>query len=172
MSPGLQGHLMNSQGSNIPHWCWCPKFQSGAKVTVVALGTVLLVAGLVRFANPQWNRWIYVFQAYISPTYEDGIISPPNSFTGTWTMWYRNGQIRERCGYRQGRRHGECVAWSKTGSQQQSQWIYSNGIPLLGSRVYIHQTWKPLREKDYWWGIPITGDTGNLPPVLEGREEK
>lgn len=85
-------------------------------VVAGAAGCVLLVStGMtLRYGNPQWQRLIYIWQAYVSPGYV-GDIPPPADFTGVWKTWYRNGRLRSRVAFRDGVLHGECALWYVNG---------------------------------------------------------
>ena len=79
------------------------------KIYIYLLGIFVIVIGLIsvlHFGNPQWNKYVYMWQAYVFPKYEfvantkysikifehDQI---PNDFTGVWRDYYPNGVLRQ-----------------------------------------------------------------------------
>ena len=81
---------------------------------------------LLRFGNTQWNKNIYMFQAYVWPKYEDGMICPPDDYTGTWVGWHSNRQQWVEMEYRNGKKHGKYVDWYPNG-QKSSSAMYVDG---------------------------------------------
>jgi len=76
---------------------------------LVGIMTIILltVVSVFRFGNPQWNRWIYIFQAYYFPKYKGGFIKPTDNFTGNFRAWYKNGDLYYSQFYLYGKRHGK-----------------------------------------------------------------
>ena len=69
---------------------------------------VLLVAVwlILQFGNPQWNRYVYMYQAYVYPKYEfhqpqdvmKGLVTHdeiPEDYSGEWKDYYANGKLRQ-----------------------------------------------------------------------------
>ena len=73
-------------------------------VAAVGLVAVCLAAlAVLRFGNPQWHRWVFMFQAYVWPRRQP---EPPKGFTGVWRTWYPSGRRMNEVGFRNGREHG------------------------------------------------------------------
>jgi len=61
---------------------------------------VILILCVLSFGNPQWGKWVYVWQAY----YLDKEIESPNSdFTGMWNDWNLKLDFRTEKEYIKGR---------------------------------------------------------------------
>jgi len=87
-------------------------------IGVILLTIFLLIGGLgvLAFGNCQWNRWIYVFQAYYYPKYENGFISPSKKYKGSWNDWYKNGQQKSAEIYDNWNFVGHQVYWYENGN--------------------------------------------------------
>lgn len=93
----------------------------GKKRYLLILATLILVIiSLLVFGNTQWNKYIYIFQAYVYPTYLDGYINPPANFSGTWVMWDKHGNKIVEREFLNGKQHGMETAWEN------------------GKKLYIH----------------------------------
>lgn len=80
----------------------------------VMMGTMLVGLAVLRFGNPQWAKYVYIFQAYVSPAKQP---DPPTNFTGTWITWYKNGQMMNSVTFKNGRIDGRDVAWHPNGQR-------------------------------------------------------
>jgi len=95
-------------------------------ILIINLGTL----AVLRFGNPQWHRWIYVFQCYYWPghklemTIGDNLysspvfynfISPPENYTGKWKLWYKNGGLKESVNFNNGKLNGPSVYYFSSG---------------------------------------------------------
>lgn len=86
---------------------------------------ILLLAGIIfcvlRYGDPQANKYIYMFQAYVLPGgYSEGMIYPHNleeskRYSGIWRMWYRNGSLMEETTFVQGLANGPFRHWHENG---------------------------------------------------------
>ena len=93
------------------------------------------VLALLWLADPQWNRWIYVFQAYVKPGHPAAEIYPPPGYSGTWVTWYRNGRKRSQTPYAYGVLHGRQMDWYDDGS------IFSVSDYKRGRREGKYEHW-------------------------------
>ncbi|MHC4252166.1 MAG: toxin-antitoxin system YwqK family antitoxin [Planctomycetota bacterium] len=59
-----------------------------ASGALIAMAIVMLL--VLRFGNPQMHRWVYQFQAYVSPGWS-GEIPWPGGYSGIWRTWRTNG---------------------------------------------------------------------------------
>jgi hypothetical protein len=73
---------------------------------------VILAILTLRFGNTQWNRWIYVFQAYVWPGREP---EPSSDYCGPWFAWYSNGRIAAEAWTRNGEAEGPFLLWDTEG---------------------------------------------------------
>jgi len=90
------------------YWLWI------SFIVLFASAIVLLV--VLRFGNPQWNRWIYIFQANLHPGHKSGIVPIPKDYTGKWSHWTKNGLLFSTMVLQDGMRHGPFTAWHENGS--------------------------------------------------------
>jgi len=72
-----------------------------AGIILAGLGLSVLI-----FANPQWNKQIYMFQAYVYPVHKRGWIAPPSDYTGQWKVWDPDGKLLITLPYKDGKLHG------------------------------------------------------------------
>ena len=75
------------------------------------LAVLLLTLLVLRLGNPQWHKYVYIFQTYVWPKHHMGKIDPPSNFTGVWTRWHRNGMKQYEGTYRDGKRDGPWILW-------------------------------------------------------------
>ncbi len=100
----------------------------------VLIGVPLCV---LTYGNPQWGKYVYMWQSYVL---DRNLEVLNNYYTGTWTVWdkdgtklhatewlngvrdgthrswYTNGQVYEEIDYANGQRHGEHKQyWRKGG---------------------------------------------------------
>lgn len=111
----------------------------------ISLGVVTL--SLLAFGNCQWNKYFYMFQAYIYPTHIDGYINPPPDFTGTWNMWDKHGNKTVERQFLNGLRNGKETVW-KDGNKLyihhykndkfDGEWIYWN----KDGQMSVTENWK------------------------------
>lgn len=86
----------------------CCRFRRRVLPALLPYLIVFAVLGGLRFGNPQWNRWIFIFQAYVSPGDPNRLLWPPqmraaahscafcfdpDGFTGVWRTWEANGEL-------------------------------------------------------------------------------
>jgi len=83
----------------------------GGVVAVLVLGLVVL-----RFGNPQWSKYIYIFQAYVSPATEEVANRLSTDYTGRAFFWYRDGTKYVEMTYKGGQMHGKYREWCKDGT--------------------------------------------------------
>jgi len=158
-------------------------------IDLACLVAALLVSVpiLLRFGDPQWSRWVYMFQAYVHP---DEPPPPPRGYTGTWRGWHRNGTLAVQVGYRNGESHGQTVSWTDGGVRRLecyyvdgyrcgpwTEWDdtgkvtvrgrYRDGGPWHGC-CYLHdrKAWTAVFREGRPWAGYLWGDWG------EGREER
>lgn len=69
-------------------------------IGVAGIAALLTASLFVVFTwgNPQWSKYIYIWQAYYFPAdgsliSEHGMFFPPKNYTGEYTVWYDNGQM-------------------------------------------------------------------------------
>lgn len=122
-----------------------PKTYAAIGLTVVlALATL----GILRFGNPQWHKYVYIFQCYYWPkhVFKPGVlnssgdpykyeISPPENYSGMWKSWHKNGHLESSGNYILGGKNGQWGYWL-VNSQK-----FMSGNYLKGVR---EGTWK------YW----------------------
>lgn len=147
----------------------------------VILGIVLLaVCGPVVFlslANPQWSRFIYLWQCHIYPKHAEGEIKPPPGFTGTWKTWWRSGRKRAEYQYLNGEYDGTQWCWFPNGQPadvvsfkngkfhgERRQW-YESGQPCSkaffiqgkvdGEATHWHKNGKISRQQYFKNGVPV-----------------
>lgn len=106
-------------------------------IGIVFLVFVLVMLGALRFGNTQWNRWIYIFQAYVTPGYGGGLIKPPVDYSGLWTQWHKNGQKLFEGDFKFGERDGKWTWWHPNG-QKKGEVNYRNAVPY-GKWIYWHK---------------------------------
>jgi len=62
-----------------------PKFPKVYLAIAATLLLALTVLGILRFGNPQWHKFIYIFQAYYWPGYENENIPILDNYFGEWS---------------------------------------------------------------------------------------
>jgi len=95
-----------------------PKVYLAIAATLILALTAL---GILRFGNPQWNKWIYICQCYYWPKGElqrpklaqyygdqvvvpkEHMINPPKNYSGKWITWFKNGKFQTQNDYLNGR---------------------------------------------------------------------
>jgi len=89
-------------------------------ILIINLGTL----AVLRLGNPQWSKFIYIFQCYYWPAdqYEFGsasskyyVIYKPLNFTGTWKTWNKNGRIESEENYLNDLKNGLHRGWYENG---------------------------------------------------------
>lgn len=112
-------------------------FTSAVLITVPGLAALSVLG----FGNPQWNRCIYMFQAFVYPKH-GAYIKPPANFSGTWIMWDRHGEKIGEQDYWNGKRHGRETRWENgrkiyehhyKNDQFDGVWIYWGENDLLSA---------------------------------------
>jgi len=61
---------------------------------------VVTVVCLLSFGNPQWGKWVYMWQAYILS--DNDTVEIPLDYTGNWMVWNENGNIYSVSEYARG----------------------------------------------------------------------
>ena len=84
---------------------------------------------LLTFGNTQWCKWVYIWQAYVYPEHEGGLILPPtdSNYTGQWECWHSNGRKWFSLSARNGKHHGWTREWDRNG-RLVNQEYYENGV--------------------------------------------
>ncbi len=130
-----------------------------------AVPAVVLLGFLVfRYGNPQWHRYIYIFQVHIVPRKYKGNVDRtgvrPKDFTGVWVDWDRQGNKRDETEYRGGVKHGRAIRYRADGSVS---WKGNYERGRLHGKVTKWWWWSPgvkseeihyvhgYREKNTWW---------------------
>lgn len=99
-----------------------------------AFGFVLFVHFiLLSFGNPQWHRWVFMYQVFVIHDHSDRFLVPakqdwlalcsgdapealPSRYTGVWKVWNEDGEIHRYTTYRNGMMHGLDYGWSGSGT--------------------------------------------------------
>ena len=107
------------------------------------------------FGNPQWSRWVYIFQAYVwrwnVPSFSDkSWIAPPVGHTGLWRTWWSNGKLRSEMCLGSGIRNGICREWHENGVMA-SEATYANNI-IYGMLSMWYQSGQPSKQGAYIQG--------------------
>ncbi len=118
--------------------------------TALAVLTILLLLciALLAFGNPQWHRYIYIWQSLGDPNRPDEKM--PANYSGIWKSWFIGGE-RLESEYRNGRLNGKCVYWF---ASRQKKW---------------EDHWKDGRKQGpsiLWWS------NGKLRHVIHYREDQ
>lgn len=109
------------------------KLRLRTKVTILVCAiSVMSLALVLRFGNPQASKYIYIFQAYYSPggrslpfapdTIDLFAIDPPEHYTGIWRQWYENGQLASEAVCENGK-VTRCKSWKNDG-ELYDEWQY------------------------------------------------
>jgi len=102
-------------------------------ILIVNIGTLLAL----RFGDPQWDKIIYVSQAYYWPKYINGKIGFPDKFTGSWKQWHRNGILRSEEIFIEGVKHGTQKYWNEAGEiQEKHEFIFGkqDGLSIIDAK--------------------------------------
>ena len=80
---------------------------------VLCIVTLLLAL----FGNPQWHRFIYVFQEHYATNILGDWVRPKvgSSYTGIWYSWHKDGRLREMTFYRGGVEDGASLTFDDSG---------------------------------------------------------
>ena len=106
---------------------------------LIPVVVVLLILSLFRLGNPQWCRWLYVFQTYVWPKYPDRLILAPDDYTGTWYYWYPNGHRECELHYENGKLHGTFTRWLPSGQKEIVE--HWNNDRRHGPQTYYFPKW-------------------------------
>ena len=90
---------------------------------------VIVFLCLLRFGNPQWNRLIFMFQAYLYPGNLEKVIIPPPGYTGTWRVWSQTGKLVNEWEFVDGKDPGGMTILRHTDGSKAQQGVFRNGIP-------------------------------------------
>ena len=112
---------------------------------------VFVALGLLVFGNPQWNKRVYMFQAFVHPKYNQGRIPPPAEFSGTWITWDEHGNRIVEQQYRDGKLDGKEIHWTTLGNKSAER-EYKNGLLHGKETVWLGNQRK--YEKHYKNGEP------------------
>lgn len=86
---------------------------------------LLICIVLLAFGNPQWNKYIYLFQADYYPKsrqmykinnkdlVSEYAIPPKTNYTGVWSDWEANGKLMRSITYRNGTPHGLSLVYHR-----------------------------------------------------------
>lgn len=55
---------------------------------------IVVIFSFLSFGNPQINKYVYMFQAYVFPKHEGGWIEPELNYKGTWKYWSASGHLK------------------------------------------------------------------------------
>ncbi len=108
---------------------------------------LLIVLGVLAFGPAHWHKAIYMFQAYVWPGHANGVIAPPDGFTGTWRTYYHDGKLRAEKSCTDGGRDGRYgVGWHPGGGK----WFEIETAPS-GNIVctYWHQNGRKVRWTEW-----------------------
>jgi len=107
---------------------------------------------ILRYGNPQWNKYVYIFQSYISPKHKSveilpgsysfvhnkfdfpkygREIIPPKTYNGQWKNWSIAGRLRSYGRINFGKKHGIWKFFHKE-SGSYIQFEYRDGKLILG----------------------------------------
>jgi len=101
---------------------------------VLGVGTVLLL----RYGNPQWNRWIYIFQRF---HWKKDYIEMPEDYSGKWMEWKKNGDPVSLENFQNGIKNGPYKKWEDGNLVEFGKYLNDrlNGIKIIyykGGNVY------------------------------------
>jgi len=83
-----------------------------------------LVLCVLSFGNPQWNRWVYVWQEYVIEKNGGGILHMPVDYSGTWNMWERDGTLVYTINFLNGINHGYLLIYHGNGNiHTKDNWV-------------------------------------------------
>ena len=133
------------------------------KVCILCILTSILILSL---GNPQWNKYIFIFQSNIFSLYQkdlSGLLEPSKNYTGPWNQWYNSGELACQQNYVSGLLHGE------------SKYYYaSNGIyGVLGKSGELMLSMTYNKGKITGESV-LYSDDGNIDtrtPYLDGKIE-
>lgn len=91
----------------------CPRYWVILVVLLIA-SVIVGGAGVLRFRNPQADKYSYIFQRYVSPAIQPQL---PDNYTGIWNVWNGHGVLLESTAYRKGEHHGPHIEWSASGKK-------------------------------------------------------
>jgi len=133
----------------------------------------------MRFGNPQWNKHIFVFQAYHYPREYRWLGSmnelpelwwAPSDYSGKWRVWDHSGWLIAEFKYDNGRRHGQFWSFFVGGKKCVGEYRY--GIPH-GKWITYDKEGKERAVGEYrngkeWKGVffYIHGPYNDLPICL------
>ena len=112
-------------------------------LSIFFVATVLIFT----FGNPQWNKYIYLYQAFFYPKYVNGKIPVPAGYTGIWRRWNWSGDIIEESSYKKGRLHGKHLSWNPW-SKVRTEVQYENGNKT-GTFTVWHSNGKKYSQQSY-----------------------
>lgn len=145
---------------------YCPKW-AAISMRIILLIIPLATTAILLFGNPQWNKNIYLFQAYIYPKAEEGWIEPPDDYSGRWVIWVPDGRKWLECEYINGLRNGRYLQWTIRGQDSESgdlfltEEFYRSGL-LHGPRTLWDWEGQLIRTDWYFDDVEVT-----LPEFLE-----
>ena len=103
-------------------------------LTLIAL--VISIFGVLRYGNPQWNKYIYLFQVFVYPKKIEQI----QNYSGIWRTWYPNGVKKSEEIVQNGYGHGTIKEWHIDGSIKSIN--YSKRV-FSSNNYPISITWYP-----------------------------
>ena len=76
-----------------------------------------------------------------------GATSRPEEYTGTWCMWYDEGNIRSVVNYSSGKMNGSAEGWYENGNKSY-EFIYVDDVHV-GRQVNYHMSGPKYTEVEY-----------------------
>jgi hypothetical protein len=110
------------------------------------LATVAACLAILRFGNPQWSRYIFIFQRYFSPRHLS-IMEPPKGYSGTWRTWWLNGLKCTETQYVDGLAEGRFTAWYSNGQKAREAWLEHDREE--GPALYWAPSGRKKRERTF-----------------------
>lgn len=148
-------HFFERHGLKM-EWRFRRAFLAWLLTPLLFLGVVILTLLL---ANPQSNRWVYIFQAMFThrgghgPWGEDGP-DPPPDYSGTWYRWHRNGRPSFEENFKNGQLDGSFRSWTRSGNLR-FDIVYKDGQYDGKYLFYGYDTGALSVQREYSKGLPI-----------------
>jgi len=106
------------------------------KIILAAVVSLGLLFYLLSFGNPQWGKWIYMWQGFVwpakkfeykNPGYISGMDTKsvlvgnpqvsivPDNYTGRWRIWNKSGILLSDMHFKNGSNVGVVRSWDESG---------------------------------------------------------